>query len=119
MKGVVVILAAAAIAFSTAWLASAGGAGAAGATGGRTLVVKVGDRIRVVDAAVGCRVARVRELHGRIAIDCRRAGALRGTFGTLLTDKQAALVQFRSKHTAKLVTVARHQGEAQQCEARR
>jgi hypothetical protein len=76
-----VILVAAAV--LGAWIVVGGGASAASPAPARTVAVRVGDAIRVVGSPIGCRVARVDQLGGRIALDCRRAGALTGTYGTL------------------------------------
>jgi hypothetical protein len=102
-----------------AWLASVGGAASVRATGPQTVSVRLGDRIRVVDAPIGCRVVRMRELGRRVVIDCRRAGPLAGTYGTLFTAHEAALVRFKSRHTASLLLVATHNGQVRRCEARR
>ena len=79
------------------------------------LQVRVGDRIRVVNAPIGCRVVRMRQLGGRVVIDCRRAGALRGTYGTLFSAREAVLLKFESRNTAKRVAVAVHHGDVQCC----
>jgi hypothetical protein len=77
----------------------------------RTLIVRPGDQIRVQGAPIACRVTRVRELGRRIALDCRRGGALAGTYGTLLTAREAAVVAFANTRTAKVVSIATHGGE--------
>jgi hypothetical protein len=97
------------------WLGSGTDASGAGSLGREVVAVRVGDKIQVDGAPLGCRVVRVRELGGRIAVDCRRGGALTGTFGTLVTPNEAALVEFTSARTAKLVFVAKHDGEARKC----
>ena len=74
------------------------------------LEVRLGDKIRVVDAPLGCQVVRMRDLGGRIALDCRRAGALAGTYGTLLTAREAAVIRFQSKSKAKIILAATHKG---------
>ena len=80
-----------------------------------TYLTAVGDRIRVLDAPIACRVVRVRELDGRVALDCRSAGSLRGTFGTLLTPREAAVVRFEGSRVGKLVAVAEHGREIRTC----
>ena len=62
-----------------AWLGPVSAAGGPGGSSGTTFVAQLGDRIRVVDAPIACRVVRVRELGRRVALDCRRSGPLRGT----------------------------------------
>jgi hypothetical protein len=102
-----------------AWLVVDGGASAANPTPARTVAVRVGDAIRVVGSPIGCRVARVDQLGGRIALDCRRAGALAGTYGTLLTSRKAVLIRFESTRRARMLVVASHGGGARECGVRR
>jgi hypothetical protein len=54
---------------------------------------------------------------GRVVIDCRRAGPLAGTYGTLLTAREAALIRFESRHVAKRFAEATHDGSIRRCEA--
>lgn len=112
MKGLI------ACSLALAILASSGWSATGEATEMRThklFEVKPGDRIRVVGAPLGCRVARMKQLGGRIVVDCRRAGALSGTFGTLLSAREAVLVRFESRTTAKRVTVGTHERGAESC----
>lgn len=88
---------------------------AAARTPATMLEARVGDSIRVVGAPIGCQVVRVRDLGGRITLDCRRAGALAGTYGTLMTADEAAVMRFESSRRAKLVLVAPHKGGIRQC----
>ena len=80
-----------------------------------TLEARLGDTIRVVDAPLGCRITRMRQLGGRVVVDCRRAGRLAGTYGTLVSAREAILVRFQSKRTAKRVAVAIHEGPSRRC----
>ena len=96
------------------WLGSSVALGGARVTG-ETFVVRPGDRIRVLDVPIACRVVHVRQLGGRVALDCRRGGPLAVTYGTLLTAREAALVDFESTHRAKIVAVARHGADARTC----
>ena len=98
-----------------AWLGSGPEASGAGSLSRKVVTVRVGDRIEVDGAPLGCRVTRVRELGRRIAVDCRRGGALTGSFGTLVTPREAALVEFTSRNTAKIVFVGEHDGEGRKC----
>jgi hypothetical protein len=82
---------------------------------GETFVARPGDTIRVLDAPIACRVAHVRRLGGRVALDCRRGGPLAVTYGTLLTGREAVLVDFQSAHSAKVVAVARHGADVRRC----
>jgi hypothetical protein len=99
-------------ALSGAGLAS--GVAALGSSGA-VLEVRVGDRIRVAGAPLGCQIVRTPELGGRIVVDCRRGGSLSGTYGTLVSSREAAIVKFRSARTAKLLFVAKHEGGVRTC----
>ena len=96
------------------WLGSSVALGG-GQTSAQTFVVRPGDRIRVLDVPMACRVVHVREFGNRVAFDCRRGGPLARTYGTLLTAREAALVDFESAHRAKVVAVARHSGDVRRC----
>jgi hypothetical protein len=74
-----------------------------------------GDRIRVLGAPIACRVVRMSQLGGRVVVDCRRAGALQGTYGTFLTAREAVLVRFESERTAKRVAVGVHERGTKRC----
>ena len=74
-----------------------------------------GDRVRVAGAELGCRVKRMRQLEGRIVLDCRRGGRLEGTYGTLLTEREAILLRFESSRTATRVATGTHRGKVERC----
>lgn len=116
MKGLLAISALFAAIALGGWLASSNAARVARATDPDTVTVRLGDKIRVAGAPVGCQVVRMKELGGRVVIDCRRAGALAGTYGTLISGREAVLIQFKSKRAAKQVVVAPHHGDARRCE---
>jgi len=82
---------------------------------GSAIEVRPGDRIHVAGGRMGCRVVRMSELDGRVVIDCRRAGALEGSYGTLLTAREAILVRFVSPRTAKQVAVGVHERGMNRC----
>ena len=84
-------------------------------TPGPYLEARVGDQIRVAGAPIGCRVVRMRQLGGRVVIDCRRAGPLEGTYGTLISGREALLVEFESRHSARRVTCAVHRRGEPKC----
>ena len=101
-----------------ALLAGAGWTATGGATDTGTndvFHVQPGDRIQVAGASVGCRVKRMRQLGGRVVVDCRRAGALQGTYGTLLSEREAVLLRFESSTTAKRVATGAHRGKVESC----
>jgi hypothetical protein len=76
---------------------------------------RVGDRIEVAGARIGCQVVRVKELGRRVVVECRRAGALKGTYATLLSAREAVLVEFESRSAARQVAVAVHNSRARRC----
>ena len=97
------------------WLGAEAAAGGATRASTETFVARPGDRVRVEGTPIACRVVRVRELGKRVAFDCRRGGPLAGTYGTLLTAREAAIVKFESPTTARVVSVARHSGARESC----
>jgi hypothetical protein len=91
-----------------------GGAHAQGAPDRATVTLRAGDKMVVEGGSVGCQVI-VRG--GRPVVDCRRAGALRGTYGTLISERRAEIARFRSSRTAKVIFTAKHYGGARRCGA--
>jgi hypothetical protein len=72
----------------------------------QVLSLNVGDVVRVAGSGdVGCRVVWRNEL---ATLDCRRAGALAGTYGTLLNKDELLVVRFVDPKTAKIVLNAYH-----------
>jgi hypothetical protein len=114
LRGVLAVCVVGSVAALGGWFASSEAADGASHVKS-DVVVRLGDRIRVADAPIGCRVVRMRQLGGRIVVDCRRAGALSGTYGTLLTAREAAVMRFHSKRSAKLVVLATHEGGVRRC----
>jgi hypothetical protein len=106
-------VAAVALASATATLAVAPRDGADAASSAQPIVLKVGDRVAVEGQPMGCRVARQ---DGRTVMDCRRAGKLAGTYGTMLSARKAMVVRYRSDTVAKVVFTATHGGGARRCE---
>lgn len=86
--------------------------GAAQGDTARTVVLGVGDVMEVDGAPIGCQVTR---RDGRVVIDCRRAGQLEGTYGTLLDERRVRVARFRSSDTAKVVFKAKHKGRPHRC----
>jgi hypothetical protein len=80
-----------------------------------TVVVSLGDRVRVDGTPVGCRVTRLAEHGNRVFVDCRRAGPLKGTYGTYVGERDVVVVRFVDASTAKIVYQARHEGGAKRC----
>jgi hypothetical protein len=85
----------------------------AGAADRPPAVLTVGDRVTVDGQPLGCRVARQ---GGHVVLDCRRAGELAGTYGTMLSARRAEVVRYRSNTTAKVVFTATHRGGARRCQ---
>jgi len=77
--------------------------------------VSLGDRVRVDEAAVGCRVTRLTRYGNRIFLDCRRGGRLTGTYGAYFGEKDVLVVRFVGPRKAKTVLHARHEGEVARC----
>lgn len=61
--------------------------------------------MQVEGGSLGCQITR---RSGRIVIECRAAGSLRGKYGTFLSDRTATVARFRSSRTAQVVFTARH-----------
>ena len=72
---------------------------------GSVIPVAFGDIAKVSGAPIGC---LVRRQDGETALDCRRAGDLTGSYGTILTKTQVLVVRFESPKVAKIVFQARH-----------
>lgn len=79
------------------------------------LSLRVGDSMVVEGAGLGCRVV---ELAGRVAIECRRAGKLAGTYGTYISDRTVTVARFRSSRTAQVVLTAKQGGGWRACGTR-
>jgi len=76
------------------------------------MFLDVGDSFQVTGAPLGCRVVA---RNGGKAIDCRVAGALTGTYGTLMTGSHLLVVRFRNAHVAKIVLDARQRHDFTTC----
>jgi hypothetical protein len=99
------------LALTALGLALRGGSPARG-DAAATVVMSVGDVMEVDGAPIGCQVTR---RDGRIVVDCRRAGRLAGTYGTLFDERRVRVMRFRSSDTAKVVFKAKHKGRAHRC----
>jgi len=75
-------------------------------------VLNVGDTLRIEGAAMGCQVTR---RGARPALECRRDGALAGTYGTFMTERTLTVARFRSSRTAQTILTARHGGRWRAC----
>jgi hypothetical protein len=93
-----------------AFVAASAAAVALAATAARhgnppAIAVGTGDIVKVAGAPIGC---AVRRQDGEQALDCRRIGPLRGTYGAILTGRRMLVVRFVNKATATVVFSARH-----------
>jgi hypothetical protein len=70
-----------------------------------TVTIDVGDIIRVSGARIGCVVTRKA---AKKVIDCRRAGELSGTYGTVISERNALVVRFEDTGRGKIVFSAKH-----------
>jgi hypothetical protein len=78
-------------------------------------VVTLGDRIGVDAAPIGCRVTRLAG-HGRRAyVECRRTGALEGTYGVFFSGKDVLVARFLDSREARVVFRRSHSGSAGNC----
>jgi len=96
--------------FLAAVVAASVAAVALGATAARhgnppAIAVGTGDVVKVAGAPIGC---AVRHQDGEQALDCRRIGPLRSTYGAILTGRRLLVVRFVDKATATVVFSARH-----------
>jgi hypothetical protein len=110
MRSLLALLAAALVgAAAVAIVAPRDGAQAAG---NATTTLKVGDRVQVEGQPIGCRVAHQ---DSAVVVDCRHAGALAGTYGTMISSRKAEVVRFRSDTVAKVAFTATHHGTTHRC----
>jgi len=68
--------------------------------------IAVGDVVKLTGAPLGC---AARFQNGIRAVDCRKIGTLRGTYGTILTARQVLVVRFEDRRSARIVFSAHHQ----------
>jgi hypothetical protein len=115
MRKLLIVLALCSVTGVGAWLGSATAAGNGSEASAAAVIARPGDVVRVPNTTIACRVVRVREFGKRLGFDCRRGGPLAGTYGTVLTGNEAALVEFESARTATVVAMGKHSGDAERC----
>ena len=76
------------------------------------VMLDTGDTVQVTGAPLGCRVIVPA---GVKTLDCRLAGPLAGSYGTLMSARHLQVVRFRSAHVAKVVFVATQRGGSRTC----
>jgi hypothetical protein len=81
-----------------------------------TAILGVGDAMEVEGAGIGCQITK---RGGRPAIECRKAGKLKGTYTVVFDEKRARVARFRDANTAQVVYTAKHGGRARACKASR
>jgi hypothetical protein len=82
------------------------------ARAGRQVVLRPGDVVQLSGAPLGCRFIVPKGLE---TLDCRVAGSLAGSYGTLMTAKRVQIVRFRDAQVAKVVFVATQHGGFRTC----
>ena len=87
----------------------------ASASAGTTTILSLGDRIRLDQVPVGCRVARLAGHGKQLFLDCRRTGSLKGTYGAYFGAAKVLVVRHLDARTAKVVFQARHEKKAERC----
>jgi hypothetical protein len=76
------------------------------------IFLDVGDSFQVSGAPLGCKViAR----SGGKSLDCRVAGSLAGSYGTLMSGRRLQVLRFRNAQVAKVVFVATQHGGFRVC----
>lgn len=89
--------------------------GDAHASASDTVTLSFGDKVRVHQAEVGCRVTRLAGHGNRAYVDCRRAGSLRGTYGAYFGEDKVLVVRYVDSRTARLVFQGRHEESPNRC----
>ena len=74
--------------------------------------LNVGDSFVVPGASIGCQVTR---RGSAVVVECRRAGKVRGTYGTFISSKTARVAKFRSSGTAQVLFTGKHGGKWRAC----
>ena len=87
----------------------------ASASAGRTTILSLGDRVMVDQVPVGCRVTHLAGHGKQVFLDCRRAGPLKGTYGTYFGASKVLVVRHLNARSAKVVFQARHENKAESC----
>lgn len=78
-------------------------------------VLNVGDSFVVPDAKLGCEVTR---RGTSVLVECRRAGKVKGTYGTFMSSKTVRVARFHSSRSAQVVFTAKHGGKWRACGVR-
>jgi hypothetical protein len=104
-----VVLCAAVAVLVAVWFGTARANGA----GSRSLVLRVGDTLRIAQTDVGCAVAR---RNGQTTIECLPVHRRTGAYATLAGDRRVSVVRFTSSAVAQTVFHAtQHDPHATTC----
>jgi hypothetical protein len=76
--------------------------------------LEVGDSFVVPGASIGCQVTR---RGSAVFVECRRAGKVKGTYGTFISNRTVKVARFRSSRTAQVILTAKHGGKWRACGA--
>jgi copper(I)-binding protein len=95
-RRLVVVLCAAVAALVAVWLGTARANGA----GSRSVVLRVGDTVRIAKTDLGCAVAR---RGGETTIECLPVHRRTGAYATLAADRRVSVVRFTSPVVARTV----------------
>ena len=76
--------------------------------------LNVGDSFVVPGASIGCQVTR---RGSAVFVECRRAGKVKGTYGTIISSRTVRVARFRSSRTAQVILTAKHGGKWRACGA--
>jgi hypothetical protein len=79
---------------------------------GQPIFLGPGDIVQVSGAPLGCRVVVP---GGLKTLDCRVAGSLAGSYGTLMSARRVQVVRFRTARLAKIIFVATQRGSFRTC----
>jgi hypothetical protein len=77
--------------------------------------LSVGDSFVVPGASIGCQVTR---RGSSVLVECRRAGKVKGTYGTFISSKTVRVARFRSSRSAQVVFTAKQGGRWRACGVR-
>ena len=76
------------------------------------VALNLGDSFVVPGASIGCQVTR---RGSETFIECRRDGAVKGTYSTLISKRAVTVARFRSSRTAQVLFSAKQGGDWRAC----
>ena len=81
----------------------------------QSLVVSLGDRIRVDGAPIGCRITRLAGHGERVYVECRRHGNPTGTYSVYFSGRDVLVARFHSSQEARIVFKRSHSTSVERC----